>query len=55
MVPRGGIEPPTQGFSEYCSTKAFLNKGFARGLNLVCDRVCDKTPKKGVLSTLTKN
>ena len=21
MVPRGGIEPPTQGFSEYCSTK----------------------------------
>ena len=22
MVPRGGIEPPTQGFSEYCSTKS---------------------------------
>ena len=21
MVPRGGIEPPTQGFSEYCLTK----------------------------------
>ena len=22
MVPRGGIEPPTQGFSEYCFTKS---------------------------------
>jgi len=29
MVPRGGIEPPTQGFSEYYSTKILVNKGFA--------------------------
>jgi len=42
-------------FQNIAPPKAFVNKGFARGLNLVCDRVCDKTPKKGVLSTLIKN
>jgi hypothetical protein len=40
MVPRGGIEPPTQGFSEYCFTKSAINKDFIGVLKLVCDKVC---------------
>ena len=40
MVPRGGIEPPTQGFSEYCFTKSAINKDFIGVLKLVCVKMC---------------
>ena len=33
----------------YASPKVLLNIGFARGLNLVCDRVCEKSPTNRAL------
>ena len=40
MVPRGGIEPPTQGFSEYCATKDPYKQRVLAGQKLVCEIVC---------------
>ena len=34
MVPRGGIEPPTQGFSEYCSTKNACKYMLCEGIKI---------------------
>jgi len=34
MVPRGGIEPPTQGFSEYCSTKNACKHRVCEGIKI---------------------
>ena len=34
MVPRGGIEPPTQGFSEYCSTKNACKYRVCEGIEI---------------------
>jgi len=34
MVPRGGIEPPTQGFSEYCSTKNACKYRLCEGIKI---------------------
>ena len=47
--PEVGSNHRHKDFQNIAPPKVRVNKGFARWLNLVCDIVCDKTPKKGAL------